>query len=241
MKAIRITLVIGLAGMAISSSWAADDQPIKQDMTKLEGQWSMVSGSADGQPMPVQTLKQMKRVCKGDVTTTTMGDQIVLKAKITIDPSKKPKTIDYEMTDGFTKGKTQLGIYEVEGDTFKSCFGKPGAERPADFTSKSGDGRTLSVWKREKQEHLIQHQHEWLGIICFSDTVEEPVLWSHYADHHRGMAFEVDQPIEPERLVKMGYSNERPMIDVRLLHNMEEAERHARPVLDRLLRQKSSG
>jgi len=38
----------------------------------------------------------------------------------------------------------------VDGDTFKSCFGKPDAERPTDFTSKPGDGRTLSVWKREK-------------------------------------------------------------------------------------------
>ena len=110
----------------------------------------MVSGAADGQPMPEETRKQMKRVCKGDQTTTTMGGQMFIKAKITLDPSKKPKTIDYQMTDGLTKGKKQLGIYEVDGDTFKSCFGKPGAERPTDFTSKPGDGRTLSVWKREK-------------------------------------------------------------------------------------------
>jgi hypothetical protein len=67
-----------------------------------------------------------------------------------IDPSKKPKTIDYEMSDGLTKGKKQFGIYEVDAVTFKSCFSKPDAERPADFTSTAGDGRTLSVWKLEK-------------------------------------------------------------------------------------------
>jgi uncharacterized protein (TIGR03067 family) len=150
MKTIRMTFLVALAIVAIWSAQAADEQAVKQDMARLQGEWSMVSGSADGQPMPDQMLKQMKRVCKGDETTTTMAGQIFLKAKITLDPSKKPKTIDYLMTEGFTKGKTQLGIYEVDGVTFKACFGKPGAERPTDFTSKPGDGRTLSVWKREK-------------------------------------------------------------------------------------------
>jgi uncharacterized protein (TIGR03067 family) len=116
----------------------------------LQGEWSMVSGSANGQPMPDDMVKQMKRICEGDETTTMMGAQVFMKAKISIDPSKTPKTIDYEMTDGFTKGSKQLGIYEANGDTLKSCFAKPGAERPTDFTSKPGDGCTLSVWKREK-------------------------------------------------------------------------------------------
>ncbi len=119
-------------------------------MAKLQGEWTMVSGSADGQPMPDMMLKQMKRVCKGDEATTTMSGQVYIQARISIDPSKNPKTIDYQMTGGFTKGQKQLGIYEVDGDTFKSCFGRPGAGRPTDFASKSGDGRTLSVWKRVK-------------------------------------------------------------------------------------------
>src|SRR5207249_724608 len=148
MKIIRIAVLIGVA--AVSSAWAEENGAVKKDLAQLQGEWSMVSGSADGQPMPDEMRKQMKRVCKGDETTTTMGGQMFIKAKITIDPSKKPKTIDYQMTDGFTKGKKQMGIYEVEGDTFKSCFAKPGAERPADFSSARGDGRTLSVWKREK-------------------------------------------------------------------------------------------
>jgi len=151
MKRIQITFLIALSAVTLSSAWASDDQAVENDMTQLQGEWSMVSGSADGQAMPEQMLKQMKRVCKGDETTTTMGGRMFMKAKISIDPTKKPKTIDYEMTDGSSKGQKQLGIYEVEGDSFKSCFGKPGAERPTDFTSKPGDGRTLSVWKREKQ------------------------------------------------------------------------------------------
>ena len=151
MKTVRRVILIGLAAVTAAPVWAAENEAVKKDLAQLQGEWSMVSGSADGQPVPDVMVKQMKRVCKGDETTTTRAGQLFFKAKITIDPSKKPKTIDYQMTDGFTKGQKQLGIYEVEGDTFRSCFGKPGAERPTDFTSKPGDGRTLSVWKRNKQ------------------------------------------------------------------------------------------
>jgi len=151
MKTRQKTLLIGIAALVVSLASAEDSDAVKKDLAALQGEWTMVSGSADGQPMPPEMLKQMKRVCKGDETTTTMNGKIFLKAKITIDPTKKPKTIDYQMLEGFTKGKTQLGIYEVEGDTFKSCFSKPDAERPADFSSKEGEGRTLSVWKRQKE------------------------------------------------------------------------------------------
>ena len=151
MKTIRNVFLIGLAAAVFSPAWTGENEAVKNDMARLQGEWLMVSGSADGQPMSDPMRKQMKRICKGDETTTTMAGQIFFKATITIDPSKKPKTIDYRMTDGFTRGKKQLGIYEVDGATFKSCFGKPGAGRPTDFTSKPGDGRTLSVWKREKQ------------------------------------------------------------------------------------------
>ena len=150
MKTLRTVVLAGLAAFAISQTRAAETDAATNDLARLQGEWSLVSGVADGQPMPEEMRKQMKRVCKGDEATTLMGAQVFLKAKITIDPSKKPRTIDYQMTEGFTKGKTQLGIYELDGDTFKSCFGSPGAERPTDFTSKPGDGRTLTVWKREK-------------------------------------------------------------------------------------------
>lgn len=151
MKSMSLVFLIGLTVLASSSLRAADDEAVRKEIAQLQGEWSMVSGSANGQPMPAEMLKQMKRICKGDETTTTMAGQLFMKAKISIDPSKDPKTIDYRMTDGPTKGKTQLGIYEVDGGTFKSCFASPGAERPTDFSSKPGDGRTVSIWKREKQ------------------------------------------------------------------------------------------
>ena len=156
MKTIPTAILIGLAAAALSAAWAEDNDAAKKDMAQLQGEWSMVSGSADGNAMPAAMRETARRVCKGDETTVTIGAQLLMKAKFTIDPSRKPKTIDYQMIDGPTKGKKQLGIYELQGDTVKFCFGAPGSERPTDFTSKPGDGRTLSEWKRKKSSEPAQ-------------------------------------------------------------------------------------
>ncbi|PYI85810.1 MAG: hypothetical protein DME26_10130 [Verrucomicrobia bacterium] len=156
MTTIRNASLIGLAALAISMARAADNQAVKKDMAQLQGEWSMVSGSADGYAMPDAMLKNSKRVCKEDETTVTVGGQLFMKAKFVLDPSKKPKTIDYQMIDGPTKGKKQLGIYELAGDTVKFCFGSPGADRPSAFTNSPGDGRTLSLWKRAKKPESAQ-------------------------------------------------------------------------------------
>jgi hypothetical protein len=81
MRTIRFTLWIGLATAAISLAAAEDNPAIKKDMAQLQGEWSMVSGSADGQPMPEEMRKQMKRVCKGNEITVTAGGQLFIKAK----------------------------------------------------------------------------------------------------------------------------------------------------------------
>jgi uncharacterized protein (TIGR03067 family) len=148
MKSIQGLLLVTFVITTASFVRAADNDAIKKDLAQLQGEWTMVSASADGQPMQDEMVKQMKRVCKGDEITVTVGGQVFLKAKITLDPSKKPKTIDYEMTEGYTKGKKQLGLYEINGDTFKACFNAPGAERPTEL--KAGDGLTFSEWKRKK-------------------------------------------------------------------------------------------
>ena len=126
--------------------------PTAKEMARLEGEWSMVSGEASGQSMPAEMVKTGKRVAKDGETTVTLGGRVYFKAKFKIDPSKKPKSIDYTMTEGPTKGKTHLGIYELDGDTVKFCFAAPGKERPTDFTAKEGSERTSSCWKRDEKK-----------------------------------------------------------------------------------------
>jgi len=86
---------------------------------------------------------------------------------------------------------------------------------------------------------FIENINSWMGIICLSDTLSDPVLWSHYADRHRGVAFEVCYNVDPERLIKMVYTNERPAIDANRLHKPDGINEYLMPILNCLLRQKS--
>jgi len=129
----------------------APSDAVKKEMTQLEGEWTMVSGERDGQPLPDNFLKNAKRVAKDGVSTISFGDRVYMKARFSVDPTKKPKAIDYEILEGETKGKKVLGIYEIDGDKLKFCFATPDKDRPSDFTAKAGSGNTLSVWKRKKE------------------------------------------------------------------------------------------
>ena len=139
-------------GLALIAARAEDSDAVKKDRAALQGEWAMVSGTANGMPIPEAVVKTMKRICKDGEVTLMMGEQLMFKAKVKVDPSATPKTVDFEMIEGPNKGKKQLGIYEVDGDTFKSCFAAPDGERPKDFTSKEGDMRNSTVWKRVKAE-----------------------------------------------------------------------------------------
>ena len=132
--------VVSLAAQGLKSS--------ASDSARLQGTWSMVSGSADGFALPPEYVKSMKRIFVGSEVTVTMGAALYFKATIRLDADKTPRAIDYHMTGGPTTGAVQLGIYSVSADTARFCFSAPNAPRPGDFTTAAGDGRTLSTWVR---------------------------------------------------------------------------------------------
>jgi uncharacterized protein (TIGR03067 family) len=154
MKDMRIILLVVLAALAVSSAWSEDDKVVGKELALLQGEWSLASAMNDGEPMPDNLRKQMKWSFKGDVATRTMSGKPLMKAKITIDPSKMPKTIDHQITDAIFGGGTQLGIYELDGNTLKVCLSYNGGERPKEFSGKL----LLMVWKREKAAAPAPHQ-----------------------------------------------------------------------------------
>src|ERR1051326_7071509 len=119
----------------------------KQELQKFQGTWQLVSAENDGKVLPEEQVKQIRVVIEGNTHTVYFGDKAVAeKIEFRIDPTKKPK----EVTDTLKDGKEIRGIYELDGDTLRSCVGAPGKDRPTEFTGKAGSGQTLRVFKRVK-------------------------------------------------------------------------------------------
>jgi uncharacterized protein (TIGR03067 family) len=132
-------LVIPLVIAADESKDA--DSALKQ----IEGEWQLVSATRDGKAMPENMVKATRCTVKGDKFSITRDGTAVEEGTLKVDTSKKPKQIDMKIGDA-----TALGIFELDKDSFKLCYGRPGKDRPAEFSAKEGDGQSLSQWKRHK-------------------------------------------------------------------------------------------
>jgi len=116
----------------------------KDDAEALKGIWEVVSTTHDGKDVPA---KGRTLVFSGSAFTAYTGDRPERTIAFTLDPSTNPKRIDLDR--GGKDGKA-YGIYLLDRDELKLCYGEPGAERPKAFESKAGTKVFLLVLKRSK-------------------------------------------------------------------------------------------
>jgi hypothetical protein len=67
-----------------------------------------------------------------------------------------------------------------------------------------GHRRTFKAWKN--------HMAEITGLLCFSKSWHSPLLWSHYADRHRGVALEFE--LSEKYVHEVTYEPERLALDI---------------------------
>jgi uncharacterized protein (TIGR03067 family) len=85
-----------------------------------------------------------------DTYAVQIAGQATTPDRYKVDPSRAPRTLDVTRSEGPRKGETVLAIYEVKGDSLRTCFAPPGRERPTGFTPKEGSGHVPRTYKRVK-------------------------------------------------------------------------------------------
>ena len=145
------TALLALVAVAATAVAFAEDDQAKKDLKALVGTWQYTSQEADGKETDKESLKAVT------VTVTADGKweakhkgKTFLEGTVSLDPSKKPRAADWTITtEGDLKGKTALGIYDVDKDTWKHCFSF--GKCPEAFGSKEGSKITNAVLKRVKK------------------------------------------------------------------------------------------
>ena len=75
------------------------------------------------------------------------------------------------------------------------------------YTTDFSDNDTQS-----KLETFKNQVNERYGVICFCENYHDPVLWSHYADSHRGIVLVFEIP--DDMAIRINYQPERFKLDV---------------------------
>jgi uncharacterized protein (TIGR03067 family) len=113
------------------------------DLEKLQGTWRIASLEIDGNSMPASGSITIE----GDrFTTSAMGAEY--SGTIQIDASKRPKRFDLVFATGPHVGSRSLGIYQLDGDSWRICLGFAGYPRPTSFATAPASGHALETLVR---------------------------------------------------------------------------------------------
>ena len=117
------------------------------DLDKLQGSWRIAELEMDGREMSAAMLADGRITIQGDrFAHSGMGAEY--EGTLELDASRSPRQFDMKFDVGPEKGNTNLGIYELNGDTWKICIATYGTVRPSGFVSPAGSGFAVETLVR---------------------------------------------------------------------------------------------
>jgi uncharacterized protein (TIGR03067 family) len=157
---IRLFLAVFGLGFLAMAGVAGDEKAA--ELKKFQGLWGIVrlnAGEGGSATIPKRDLARMAVEIKGN-TLIWHEKELKHRGTIVIDPTKKPKTIEWIMVlqlDEPGKKKlvekkaTMLGIYSFEGNQLKLCLSNPLEEKPVRPKQFQADrGSMLMILEKSK-------------------------------------------------------------------------------------------
>ncbi len=140
-----MSVILGL----LAAAFLTQANEKSSDLDRLQGTWVLVSMEREGEVVPPEDLKGSTVMYEKDRVSLRAGASVRRRGIITLDPSRKLKAINTWDLDGPYEDQTVPGIYELDGDTLKLAFSRPGQERPTRFSTREGGAILYCVYKRQ--------------------------------------------------------------------------------------------
>jgi uncharacterized protein (TIGR03067 family) len=146
-------LVVGILIAGTASAGDGTDDAIKKDRQRLQGTWRVTALTVNGNKVKEADAKKITVVNGDDGTWSVRSEsKEISHGTSVLDPTKKPKTIDFTPRDGGGKGDRFQGIYQLKKNSRKLCFAPAGKVRPTEFTSTADNQHILVTLERVKSE-----------------------------------------------------------------------------------------
>jgi uncharacterized protein (TIGR03067 family) len=183
---LRFTLAVVLCVAALAAAGADEKpDPARKEAERLRDVWRLVAVERAGvkEPRPKRGEEPRILTFDGDKFALKRGDAVLQAGTRKLDPTKTPKALALAVAEGEGKGTTQLGVYDLTGDTLKVCLDPQGKKRPAGFETAPESGYTLFVLQRERQAGVDPKDA--------SVVYDEPWQMNSGFRAHNGQAYDV--------------------------------------------------
>ena len=119
------------------------------DLDRMQGTWVVVSLTERGKAVPAEEASAIEIVIDKDTYTAFEKGKVVVKYKVKLDPTRKPKEIDFTYLVGDDKDKTEAAIYKFDKEQLTFCLDEDKKGRPKVFEGKETETFSILVLKKK--------------------------------------------------------------------------------------------
>ena len=145
-------LFLGFAFLTVVTV-GQDEELAKKDIERLRGDWEVLKIVDEGMLVALEGTRHPQVSFQGNSVVLDKTGFFDRTDSFQLSPKANPKAIDITVGAGDKKGKKVYGIYLLEGDNLKLCFGSPVEKpRPTEFDTKEKSNTVLMVLRRIKKK-----------------------------------------------------------------------------------------
>ena len=122
------------------------------DASSVVGAWSPLWSRWEDIPTPPEELRDVTLTFAKGSVQVCRGEKLVRLGTYSTDTRRSPKTIDVCFSESDVPeliDAPMLGIYEVNVEQLRICYGPPGGGRARSFSTEKGTGQYLGEYRRK--------------------------------------------------------------------------------------------